>query len=61
MEGTVGVMAAFPPCLSFLLGLQHWEGMNDGKGVAWASFAMFLWLRRGRVLVDFMIQINSMK
>jgi hypothetical protein len=26
MEETDGAMAASPPCFSFLLGLQHWEG-----------------------------------
>jgi hypothetical protein len=62
MEGTHGVGAAFPPCSSFLLGLQCREGTDDGAGAAWASFAVFLsWLRQVRVLVDFMIQMNSMK
>jgi hypothetical protein len=61
IEGMDGVMVAFPPCSSFLLGLQCWEGRDDGAGAARASFAAFLWLRQGRVLVDFMIQINSMK
>ncbi len=61
MEGMNGVRAAFPPCSSFLLGLQRQEGRDDGAGAAWASFAVFLWLWRGRVVVDFMIQMNSMK
>ncbi len=61
MEGTDGVMATFPPCSSFLLGLQCQEGRDDDAGAAWASFATFLRLRQGRVLVDFMIQMNSMK
>ncbi len=34
MEGTDGVMAAFPPCLSFLLGIQRREGRDDGAGAA---------------------------
>jgi hypothetical protein len=55
MEGTDGAMVAFPPCLSLLLGLQRREGRDDGAGNAWASFATFLWLRRGTVLVDVMI------
>ncbi len=61
MEGTDGAKAAFPPCLSFLLGLQCREGRDDGAGAAWASFAAFLWLWWGTVMVDFMIQMNSMK
>jgi hypothetical protein len=61
MEGTDGVMVAFPPCLSFLLGIQRQEGRDDGAGAAWASFAVFLWLRWGGVFLDFMIQMNSMK
>jgi hypothetical protein len=61
MEGTDGAMAAFPPCLSVLLGLQHREGRDDGAGAAWASFAAFLRLWRGMVMVDLMIQMNSMK
>jgi hypothetical protein len=61
MKGTDGVMVAFPPCSSFLLGLQCREGRDDGTGAVWESFAMFLRWRQGRVLVDFMIQMNSMK
>jgi hypothetical protein len=61
MEGTDGVAAAFPPFSSFLLGIQPREGRDDSAGAAWASFALFLRLRWGRVLVDFMIQMNSMK
>ncbi len=44
MEGTDGVMVAFPPCSSFLLGLQRQEDRDDGAGAAWASFALFLQL-----------------
>ncbi len=61
MEGMDGDMAAFPPCLSFLLGILCREGRDDGADAAWASIAAFLLLRQGRVLVDFMIQMNSMK
>ncbi len=61
MVGTDGVGVAFPPCSSFLLRLPHQEGTDDGAGAAWASFSAFPWLRWGRVLVDFMIQMNSMK
>ncbi len=61
MEGTDGVRVAFPPCLSFLLGLQHQEGRDDGAGHAWASFAAFLRPWQGRVVVDLMIQMNSMR
>jgi hypothetical protein len=61
MEGPDGVRVAFPPCLFFLLGLQRREGMDDDAGAAWASFATFLRLWRGRVLVNFMIQMNSTK
>jgi hypothetical protein len=61
MEGTDGVRVAFPPCLSLLLGLQRREGRDDGAGAAWESFAVFLRLRQGSVVVDFMIQMNLMK
>jgi hypothetical protein len=61
MEGMDGAMAAFLPCLSFLLGLQRREGRNDGAGTAWASFAAFLRLWQGTVMVDLMIQMNSWK
>ncbi len=61
MEGTDAVMATFPPYLSFLLGIQCGEGRDDGAGAAWASFAAFPRLWRDRVLVDFMIHMNSMK
>jgi hypothetical protein len=61
MEGTDGAKAASPPYLSFLLGLQRQEGRDDGTGTAWASFATFLQLLRGMVMVDLMIQMNSLK
>jgi hypothetical protein len=60
MEGMDGYIAAFPPCSSFLLGILRRNGKDDGAGAAWATFAVFLLLRWGRVLVDFMIQMNSM-
>ncbi len=61
MEGANGAMAAFPPCLSFLLGLQCRGGRDDGTGAAWASFAAFLQLQWSTVMANFMIQMNSMK
>ncbi len=61
MVGTDGVRVAFPSCLSFLLGLQRREGRDDGAGYAWASFVTFLQLQQGMVVVNFMIQMNSMK
>ncbi len=61
MEGMDGAMAASSPCLSFLLVLQHWGGRDDGAGAAWASFAAFPWLQWGRVMADFMNQMNSLK
>ncbi len=61
MEGMAGVRAAFPPFLSCLLELQCREGRGDCTGAAWASFATFLRLQQGSIVVDFMIQMNSMK
>jgi hypothetical protein len=55
MDGTDGGMAAPPLCLSFLLGVFHWEGCDDGSGCCPA-----LWqLRRGEVM-DLMIQMKSL-
>jgi hypothetical protein len=61
MKGMDGDMAAFPPFSSFLLGILHRTGRDDGAGAAWASFATILLLQWGGVWVDFMIQMNSMK
>jgi hypothetical protein len=61
MKGTAGVRAASPPFLSCLLGLQCREGRGDCIGAAWASLAAFLRLQWGSLVVDFMIQMNSMK
>jgi hypothetical protein len=61
MEGRDGAIVASPPCLSFLLGLLHRESRDDGAGTTWASFAAFLQLRWGTVMVGFMIPMNSLK
>ncbi len=57
MEGTARVRAAFTPYLSCLLGLRHQESRGDCMCpcAAWESFATFLQLQQGSVVVDFMI------